>query len=69
MRAVFVGDLVVGWASLIAVTLILGGCQLLFIGLLGQYLARVFDEVKGRPIYVVKQTPEQSPSGSRESRR
>jgi len=69
VRAVFVGDLVVGWASLIAVTLILGGCQLLFIGLLGQYLARVFDEVKGRPIYVVKQTPEQSPGGSRESRR
>jgi glycosyltransferase involved in cell wall biosynthesis len=50
-------DLVPGWASLIAVTLILGGCQLLFIGLIGQYLARVFDEVKGRPIYVMKQTP------------
>jgi dolichol-phosphate mannosyltransferase len=69
IRAVFVGDLVVGWASLIAVTLILGGCQLLFIGLLGQYLARVFDEVKGRPIYVVKQTPDESPGVSRESRR
>ena len=38
-------------------SLILGGCQLLFIGLIGQYLARVFDEVKGRPIYVLKQIP------------
>jgi len=69
LRAVFVGDLVVGWASLIAVTLILGGCQLLFIGLIGQYLARVFDEVKGRPIYVVKQTPDESPGGSGASTR
>jgi dolichol-phosphate mannosyltransferase len=69
VRAIFVGDLVVGWASLIAVTLILGGCQLLFVGLLGQYLARVFDEVKGRPIYVVKQRPEEPAGGARESRR
>jgi glycosyltransferase involved in cell wall biosynthesis len=56
-KAVFTDSLVVGWASLIAVMLILGGCQLLFIGLIGQYLARVFDEAKGRPIYVLKQAP------------
>ena len=59
LRAILVGDLVVGWTSLIAVSLILGGCQLLFIGLIGQYVARVFDEVKGRPIYVVKQAPKE----------
>ena len=65
MRALLVQDTVVGWTSLIAVSLILGGAQLLFIGLIGQYLARVFDEVKGRPIYVVKQRPGQSnPPGS-----
>jgi len=46
-----------GYASLIGVTLILGGLQLSFIGLIGQYLARVFEEVKGRPIYLLKQTP------------
>jgi dolichol-phosphate mannosyltransferase len=62
LRAILVKDLVVGWASLIAVTLILGGCQLLFIGLIGQYLARVFDEVKGRPIYVLKQAPDDAAS-------
>jgi hypothetical protein len=39
--------------------LLLGGCQLLFIGLIGQYLARVFDEAKGRPIYILKQAPDQ----------
>ena len=49
--------LVPGYSSLIGVTLILGGCQLAFIGLIGQYLARVFEEVKGRPIYLVKQEP------------
>jgi len=58
LRAIFLGDLVIGWASMIAVTLIMSGCQLLFIGLIGQYLARVFDEVKGRPIYLMKQVPD-----------
>ena len=51
------GDTVRGWASLIGVTLILGGVNLMSIGLLGQYLSRVFEEVKGRPIYIFKQEP------------
>jgi dolichol-phosphate mannosyltransferase len=45
----------VGWPSLICSVLILGGFQLMFIGLIGQYLARVFEEVKGRPLYIVKE--------------
>ncbi len=49
--------LVPGYSSLIGVTMILGGCQLIFIGLIGQYLARVFEEVKGRPVYLLKQEP------------
>lgn len=52
-----IDGLVPGYASLIGVALILGGCQLAFIGLIGQYLARVFEEVKGRPIYLLKQEP------------
>ena len=51
------GNLVPGYASLIGVTITLGGCQLAFIGLIGEYLARVFEEVKGRPIYTIKQMP------------
>jgi polyisoprenyl-phosphate glycosyltransferase len=50
-----INGLVPGYASLIGVTLILGGFQLIFIGLVGQYLSRVFDEVKGRPLYLLKQ--------------
>jgi glycosyltransferase involved in cell wall biosynthesis len=56
----FRGNLVPGYASLIGVTITLGGCQLAFIGLIGEYLARVFEEVKGRPIYSLKQTPNES---------
>ena len=57
-RYFLVEDLVPGWASLISVILILGGIQLSFIGLIGEYLARIFYESKGRPLYLFKQTPE-----------
>ncbi len=49
--------LVPGYSSLIGIVTILGGCQLVFIGLIGEYLARVFEQVKGRPLYLVKQEP------------
>jgi len=60
-----INGLVPGYASLIGVTMILGGFQLIFIGLVGQYLSRVFDEVKGRPLYLLKQNqPPRVPLGS-----
>ena len=49
--------LVPGYSSLIGVVIILGGFQLTFIGLIGEYLARVFEQVKGRPLYLLKQEP------------
>jgi dolichol-phosphate mannosyltransferase len=45
-----------GWASLAALTLFVGGIQLFCIGLLGQYVSRVFEETKKRPLYLVKET-------------
>jgi dolichol-phosphate mannosyltransferase len=42
-----------GWTSLMASILFLGGVQLIMIGILGEYLARVFDEVKRRPLYLI----------------
>lgn len=43
-----------GWASLIAVMVFLGGVQLLSIGMLGQYVSRIFEEGKKRPLYLVR---------------
>jgi dolichol-phosphate mannosyltransferase len=42
-----------GWSALMMVVLVLGGLQLLTLGVLGEYLWRTLDEVKGRPLYLV----------------
>jgi len=43
-----------GWASIVAVVTFIGGVQLVVLGAIGAYLARVFQEVKDRPLYVVR---------------
>jgi len=45
-----------GWTSVIAVVLLLGGVQLLSLGVIGQYVARIFEETKQRPLYLVEET-------------
>lgn len=47
--------IVPGWASLAIFVTFLGGIQLIGIGMLGEYLGRVFEQTKGRPLYVVKE--------------
>jgi dolichol-phosphate mannosyltransferase len=47
-------NLIAGWASLICTLLILNGFQLIFIGLIGEYISKIFEQVKERPIYMVK---------------
>jgi hypothetical protein len=49
-----------GWPSLMAVVLFLGGVQLLCVGVLGEYVGRVYRETKGRPLYVVGEVIESS---------
>lgn len=43
-----------GWASTILVGTFLGGANLLFLGIIGEYIASMFEELKGRPIYIVE---------------
>ena len=42
-----------GWTSLMVVVLFLGGIQLLTVGIVGEYIARIYEEVKNRPVYLV----------------
>ena len=48
-----IGDTVPGWATLAAALMFFGGVQLLSIGILGEYIGRIYNEVKQRPLYLV----------------
>ncbi len=51
----FTDQTVSGWASSISVTLLLNGVILMILGIMGEYIGRIYDEVKNRPLYIVKE--------------
>ncbi|WP_314482194.1 glycosyltransferase family 2 protein [Streptococcus cristatus] len=55
IRTLVFGDPTSGWPSLMTVILLLGGFQLLTIGILGKYIGKIFMETKKRPVYVIKE--------------
>ncbi|MBI3306664.1 MAG: glycosyltransferase family 2 protein [Candidatus Omnitrophica bacterium] len=57
------GKTVPGWTSILLTVLFLGGIQLITIGILGEYLGRIFQEVKNRPLYLVAQDTAERPNG------
>ena len=50
-----IGETVEGWTSVMAVQIILGGAQLLVLGIFGEYLGRMFFEMKRRPLFVIEE--------------
>ena len=58
VRTLIFGDPTSGWPSMVSIILFLGGFQLLTIGILGKYVAKIFMETKKRPVYVIKEKSE-----------
>ncbi len=51
----FTNSWVEGWTALMIAVLFLGGIQLISVGILGEYVGRIYNEIKGRPLYVVQE--------------
>lgn len=56
VRTLMFGDPVAGWPSLVCIITLIGGIQIFCVGILGQYLSKVYLETKNRPIYIVKES-------------
>jgi len=56
VRQLLGGQAVTGWTSLMICVLFFGGCQLATLGIISEYLGRTLDQVKGRPLYILRST-------------
>jgi dolichol-phosphate mannosyltransferase len=58
---------IIGQATTLIMVLFIGGIQLIFLGIIGEYLGRIYDEVRARPLYIVRRVigdgEESEPSG------
>jgi dolichol-phosphate mannosyltransferase len=51
----FPQTVVPGWASILIAVVFFGGVQLFTIGIIGEYIARIYDEAKKRPLYIIRE--------------
>jgi dolichol-phosphate mannosyltransferase len=51
----YADEVITGWASIFVAVLFLGGIQLICTGILGEYIGRMYDEQKNRPLYIIDQ--------------
>jgi dolichol-phosphate mannosyltransferase len=58
------GETIPGFATVLCLILLIGGIQLITVGLIGEYVGRIYDEVKGRPLYLVRETRNFGPEPS-----
>ena len=54
-KLVFNSHIEKGWSSIAVLIMLVGGIQMIMLGVVGEYIARIYDEAKGRPLYVVKE--------------
>lgn len=68
--AIVGADIQPGWASMMIVLLFIGAITFIFLGILGEYVGKIYDEVRGRPNYVVAEViGQRSPAGAESLRR
>jgi dolichol-phosphate mannosyltransferase len=53
---IFIHETIVGWASIVDIIAFFGGLQLISLGIVGEYVARIYEESKNRPLYIIKST-------------
>ena len=56
IKTTIYGNPTSGWTTLVCIILFIGGMQMFFMGIIGQYIAKIYMEVKHRPIYIIKET-------------
>lgn len=54
VKTLIFGESVQGYPTIICLILFLGGIQLIALGIIGEYISRIFNETKGRPVYIIR---------------